>query len=71
MSAGSDASRKPRRTASINPTLPQGRLDLFSLRSQGWSAFELLDFAAKLGVESRISPSRAFLAVSTSRICAK
>ena len=26
-------------------------LDLFSLRSQGWSAFELLDFAAKTGVD--------------------
>jgi sugar phosphate isomerase/epimerase len=26
-------------------------LDLFSLRSQGWSPFELLDFAAKLGVD--------------------
>jgi 3-oxoisoapionate decarboxylase len=26
-------------------------LDLFSLRSQGWSAFELLDFAGKLGVD--------------------
>ena len=26
-------------------------LDLFSLRSQGWSPFELLDYAAKLGVD--------------------
>ena len=26
-------------------------IDLFSLRSQGWSPFELLDYAAKLGVD--------------------
>ena len=26
-------------------------LDLFSLRSQGWNAFELLDFASKIGVD--------------------
>ena len=26
-------------------------LDLFSLRSQGWSAFELLDYSAKLGAQ--------------------
>ena len=26
-------------------------LDLFSIRNQGWSALEFLDYAAKLGVE--------------------
>jgi sugar phosphate isomerase/epimerase len=33
------------------PTRARLGLDLFSLRSQGWNAFELLDFAAKAGVD--------------------
>jgi sugar phosphate isomerase/epimerase len=45
--------------AAAQAAVPQGPsggpaklgLDLFSLRSQGWSAFELLDFAAKIGVD--------------------
>lgn len=46
-------------TLAASAAVPQGPgsaraklgLDLFSLRSQGWSAFELLDFAAKIGVD--------------------
>ena len=46
-------------TLAAGAAVPQGQpaaraklgLDLFSLRSQGWSAFELLDFAARLGVD--------------------
>lgn len=34
------------------PTSVKLGLDFFSLRSQGWSAFELLDYAAKLGSQS-------------------
>jgi sugar phosphate isomerase/epimerase len=42
-------------TASAPPQAGRGMtklgLDLFSLRSQGWGAFELLDYSAKLGAQ--------------------
>ncbi len=37
--------------ASAKAMQPKLGLDFFSLRSQGWSAFELLDFASKNGVQ--------------------
>jgi sugar phosphate isomerase/epimerase len=40
----------PQRPAASRAPAKLG-LDLFSLRSQGWSAFELLDFCAKHGVD--------------------
>jgi sugar phosphate isomerase/epimerase len=44
------AAASPQRPAPARAPAKLG-LDLFSLRSQGWSAFELLDFCAKSGVE--------------------
>ena len=59
MAAGSGLTGPPAATASAaagslaaarSPETKLG-LDLFSLRSQGWSAFQLLDYAAGLGVQ--------------------
>jgi sugar phosphate isomerase/epimerase len=57
LAAGAGMSARVPLTASA--AVPQGPaaaraklgLDLFSLRSQSWSAFELLDYAARIGVE--------------------
>lgn len=44
------AAAAPQRPAAARTPAKLG-LDLFSLRSQGWSAFEFLDFCAKVGVD--------------------
>lgn len=44
------AAAAPIRAASGPGALRPG-IDLFSIRSQGWNAFQFLDYAAKLGVE--------------------
>jgi 3-oxoisoapionate decarboxylase len=50
MSAGLTLAASPAVPQTSTPLHPKVGLDLFSLRSQGWSPFELLDYAARLGV---------------------